>query len=44
MFYQIFFSLQVKRMATISNQHGINEFFDNLSNDLRLGILGKKKR
>ena len=44
MFYQILFLPQVKRIATISNKHGINEFFDNLSNDLRLVILAKKKR
>ena len=36
MFYQIFFSPQVKRRAIISNKHGIYELPHELPNDLRL--------
>ena len=43
MFYQIFFSPQVKRIAIISNKHGIYELPHELSNDLRLKILGNQK-
>ena len=35
MFYQVFFSPQVKRYAIIAYKHGIHE----LPSDLRLGIL-----
>ena len=40
MFYQIFFSPQVKRSEIIIYKHGIYEFPHELSNDLRLRILG----
>ena len=36
MFYQIFFSSQVKRSTIISNKHGIYELPNKLPNDLRL--------
>ena len=36
MFYQIFFSPQVKRSTIISNKHGINELLHDLPNDFRL--------
>ena len=39
MFYQIFFSPQVKRSAIISNKQGVNELSHELPNDLRLRIL-----
>ena len=41
MFHQIFFSPQVKQSVIISNKHGIYELSHELSNDLRLRILGK---
>ena len=40
MFYQIFLSSQVKRYAIITYKHGIYELPHELSNDLRLRILG----
>ena len=43
MFYQIFLSLQVKRSAIISNEHGINELPNELPNNLRLMVLDIKK-
>ena len=43
MFYQIFFSSQVKRRAIISCKHGIYELPHELVNDLRLRILGNDK-
>ena len=39
-FYQVFFSPQVKQSVIISNKHGIYELPHELTNDLRLGILG----
>ena len=38
--YQVFFSPQVKQSVIISNKHGIYELPHELTNDLRLGILG----
>ena len=43
MFYQIFFSPQVKRWAIISYKYGIYELFHDLPNDLRLRILGNEE-
>ena len=43
MFYQIFFSSQVKRRVIISCKHGIYELPHELVNDLRLRILGNYK-
>ena len=40
MFYQIFFSPQVKRSVIINNKHDIYELPHELRNDLRLRILG----
>ena len=40
MFYQIFFSPQVKRPSIITNKQGIYELLHNLPNDLGLNILG----
>ena len=40
MFYQIFFSSQVKRCAIITCKHGIYELPHELPNELRLEILG----
>ena len=40
MFYQIFLSLQVKRCAIITYEHGIYELLHGLLNNLRLRILG----
>ena len=40
MFYQIFFSPQVKRCAIITYKHSIYELRHELLNDLRLKILG----
>ena len=42
--YQIFFWSQVKRSVFISNKHDIYELPHELSNDLRLKILGNKER
>ena len=39
MFYQIFYSPQMKRSEIISNKHGIYELLNELPNDLRLRIL-----
>ena len=44
MFYQIFFSQQVKQSAIISNKQGVSELPDELLNDLRLWILGNKQK
>ena len=43
MFYQIFFSPQVKRSPIISNKHGIYELPHELKNDIKLRILGNKE-
>ena len=40
MFYHIFLSPQVKRWAVITNKHGIHQLPHELSNALRLRILG----
>ena len=40
MFYQIFLSLQVKRIVIISNKHGIYRLPHELPNDLGLRVLG----
>ena len=40
MFYQVFFSPQVKRWAIITYKHDIYQLPHELSNDLRLKILG----
>ena len=43
MFYQIFFSPQVKRSVIISNKHGTYELPHKFPNDLRLRILGNQE-
>ena len=43
MFEQILISPQVKRSVMISNKHCIYELPDELSNDLKLRILGKQE-
>ena len=43
MFYQIFFSPQVKRCPNISCKHGIYELPHELPNNLRLSILGNQE-
>ena len=43
MFYQIFFSPQLKRSAIISNKYGIFELPHKLQNYLRLRILGNQE-
>ena len=43
MFYQIFLSPQVKRCPIITYKHGIYELPHELTNDLRLRILGNIK-
>ena len=43
MFYQIFLSPQVKRWAIITYKYCIYEFPHELSNDLRLRILGNSE-
>ena len=43
MFYQIFFSPQVKQSMIISNKHGIYELPHNLVNYVRLRILGNQE-
>ena len=43
MFYQIFLSPQVKRLAIITYKHGIYKLPHEFPNDLRLRILGNKK-
>ena len=40
MFYQIFFSPQVKGCTIITYKHGIKKFPHEFPNDLRLKILG----
>ena len=40
MFYQIFYSPQVKRYAIITYKRGMYELPHKLPNDLRLSILG----
>ena len=40
MFYQIFLSPQVKRIAIISNKHGLHELPHELKDYLILGMLG----
>ena len=44
MFYQIFLSPKVKRIAIISNKQGVYELLHKLPNDLRLRILGNKEK
>ena len=44
MFQQIFISLQVKRSVMISYKHCIYELPDELSNDLKLRILGNQEK
>ena len=44
MFDQLFFSLQLKRWAIISNEHGINKLPYELPNDLRLRIFRNLER
>ena len=44
MFYQIFLSPQVKRSAIISNKQGVYQLPHELSNNLRLRILGYKEK
>ena len=39
MFYQIFYSPQMKRSEIFSNKHGIYELPNEMPNDLRLRIL-----
>ena len=43
MFYQIFFSPQVKQCTIITYKHGMCEILYELLNDLRLRILGNRK-
>ena len=43
MFYQIFFSPEVKRSVIISSKHGIYELPHEFLNNLRLRILGNYK-
>ena len=43
-FYQILLLAQVKRSAIISNKQGVYELLDELPHDLRLRILGNKKK
>ena len=43
MFYQIFFSPQIKRWAIITYKHGVYELPHELPNDLRLRILGNSE-
>ena len=44
MFDQLFFSLQLKRWAIISNEHGIYKLPYELPNDLRLRIFRNLER
>ena len=45
MFYQIFFSQQMKRCAIITHKHGIYELPNKLvAEDLRLRILGNIRK
>ena len=43
MFYQIFLSPQVKRWSVITYQHGMYELPHELSNKLRLRVLGNEE-
>ena len=43
MFYQIFFSPQVKRIKIISNKHGTHELPHELPEDLNLASYENKK-
>ena len=43
MFYQIYLLPQVKRRAIITSKHDIYEFRHELSNDLRLSMLGNQE-
>ena len=43
MYYQIFYSLQVKQYAIITYKHGIYELPHELSNNIKLRILGNRK-
>ena len=43
MYYQIFFSTQVKRCVIITYKHGIYKHPHELSKDLKHGILGNKE-
>ena len=43
MFYQIFFSPQVKRCAIITYKHGIYMMRQQLPNDLKLSSLGNEE-
>ena len=44
MFHQIFFSPKVKWSVIISNKHGIYELLHELSNNLRVSLLGSLKK
>ena len=44
MFYQIFFSPQVKRSAINSNKQGVYKLPHELPNDLKLRILRNKEK
>ena len=43
MYYQIFYSLQVKQYAIITYKHGIYELPHDLPNNIKLRILGNRK-
>ena len=43
MYYQIFYSLQVKQYAIITYKHGIYELPHELPNNIKLRILGNRK-
>ena len=43
MYYQIFYSLQVKQYAIITYKHGIYELPNELPNNIKLRILGNRK-
>ena len=43
MYYQIFFSTQVKRCVIITYKHGIYKHPHELPKDLKHGILGNKE-
>ena len=44
MFYQIFFSPQIKRRAIVSNKQGVYELLHELPDDLKLRILGSEEK
>ena len=44
MFYEVFFSPQVKQSVIITNKHGISELPHELANNLRHRILGKYEK